>query len=102
MTAAYGRFINSSAAAIEISSFASDSFEDLSIHQTTTEDGISKMRLLKGWSIEAGATAVLQPGGVHLMLMGPTREIVTGSVIELTLHSATGENYKFLLPVEAR
>jgi len=101
MTAAYGRFINSGADTIEITSFESDSFASVSLHQTTIEDGTSRMQELKHWSIEPGATAVLEPGGLHLMLMQPTREIVAGSTVELSLISTSGQGYHFTLKVEA-
>ena len=102
MTAAYGRFVNSDAETIEIASFESDSFASVSLHQTMIEDGTSRMQERKNWSIEPGATAVLEPGGLHLMLMQPTREIVAGSTVELSLTSTSGQSYHFTLKVEAR
>jgi hypothetical protein len=102
MTAAYGRFINSGADTIEIASFESDSFASVSLHQTMIEDGTSRMKELKHWSIEPGTAAVLEPGGLHLMLMQPKREIVVGSTVELTLISTSGHGYHFTLRVEAR
>jgi len=102
MTVAYGRFINSGADTIEIASFESDSFASVSLHQTTIDDGMSRMQELKKWSIEPGATAVLEPGGLHLMLMQATREIVVGSTVQLTLISTSGQSYHFTLKVEAR
>ena len=101
MTAAYGRFVNSGADTIEIASFESDSFGSVSLHQTMIEDGTSRMKELKHWSIGPGAAAVLEPGGLHLMLMQPKREIVVGSTVELTLISTSGQGYHFLLKVEA-
>jgi len=102
MTAAYGRFINSGADAIEIATFECDSFASVSLHQTVMEDGTSRMKELKTWSIKPGAAAVLEPGGLHLMLMQPTREIVVGSTVELALISTSGQDYHFTLKVEAR
>ena len=102
MTAAYGRFINSGADTIEITSFESDSFASVSLHQTMVEDGTSRMKELMHWSIEPGAAAVLEPGGLHLMLMQATRKIVVGSTVELSLISISGQGYHFTLKVEAR
>jgi len=102
MTAAYGRFVNSDAKTIEIASFESDSFASVGLHQTTIEDGTSRMQELKNWSIDPGAAVVLEPGGLHLMLMQPTREIVVGSTVELSLISTSGQDYHFTLKVEAR
>jgi hypothetical protein len=102
MTAAYGRFVNSGPDPIEIASFDSASFASASLHQTMIEDGTSRMKALRNWSIEPGANVVLEPGGLHLMLMQPTREIVVGSTVELSLTSTSGQVYKFTLKVEAR
>lgn len=102
MTAAYGRFTNTGAETIEIASFESDSFATVSLHQTTIEGGTSRMNPVKTWSIEPGATAVLEPGGMHLMLMQATREIVPGSMVELSFILTSGRGYHFRLQVEAR
>jgi periplasmic copper chaperone A len=102
MTAAYGRFVNLGDSAIEIVAIESDSFASVSLHQTTAEAGTSRMKPVIAWSIEPGATAVLEPGGLHLMMMQPTRELVVGSTVELTLTSNSGQSYHFTLKVEAR
>lgn len=102
MTAAYGVIGNHGSDTIEISSFTSDSFADVSLHRTTVENGVSSMERLPGLTQSAGATTVLEPGGLHLMLMGPTREIRPGSTVDLTLTTAGGQHFRFSLPVEAR
>ncbi len=43
MTAAYGVVTNHGTDTMEISSFSSDSFADVSLHLTMVENGISKM-----------------------------------------------------------
>lgn len=102
MTAAYGRFVNSGDGAIEIVALESDSFASVSLHQTTTEAGTSHMKPVDVWSIEPGATAVLEPGGLHLMMMQPRRELAVGSTVKLSLTSNSGRSYHFTLKVEAR
>jgi len=102
MTAAYGRFINTGDETIEIAAFESDSFANVSLHQSTIENGTSVMKPVKAWSIEPGTAAVLEPGGMHLMLMQATREIATGSTVQLALISTSGKRYPFTLQVEAR
>lgn len=102
MTAAYGRFTNHGMDTIEIISFSSDSFTDVGLHQTTMENGVSKMEQVSDWSLSPGTRTVLKPGGLHLMLMDPTREIRPGDSIGLTLIAANGEQYRFSLPVETQ
>jgi len=102
MTAAYGIIINHGNSTVEIASFSSDSFAAVSLHLTTVKNGVSKMQQLPGLTQSAGTSSVLQPGGLHLMLMKPTKEIHPGDHIGLTLLTASGEQYRFSLPVEAR
>jgi copper(I)-binding protein len=102
MTAAYGVIGNHGSDTIEISSFNSDSFEEVSLHLTTIENGVSSMERLPGLKQSAGASTVLEPGGVHLMLMRPTRDIRPGDMVGLTLTTAGGQQFQFSLPVEAR
>ena len=102
MTAAYGRFVNNGPERIEIREFGSDSFEDVSLHETTIEGGVSKMQRLPGLIQEPGTGTVLAPGGLHLMLMRPLREIRPGDEVSLTLTATNGERFRFTLPVRAR
>jgi len=102
MTAAYGVITNNGSDPITISSFTSDSFAMASLHRTGINNGISTMEQLPGLTQSAGDSSVLEPGGLHLMLMNPTREIRPGDSVGLTLTTSSGRKYHFSLPVEAR
>lgn len=53
--------------------------ERVEIHQMSMDDGVARMRpLTEGVEIAAGATAELAPGGTHLMLIKPSRQLVEG------------------------
>jgi periplasmic copper chaperone A len=54
------------------------------IHQTTTEDGVMSMQRIDGLDLPAGESLVLEPGGLHLMLLDVVR-LDVGAVIEVTL-----------------
>jgi len=102
MTAAYGLITNHGSDNIEIYSFASDSFASVTLHKTTVENGVSKMEHWPGLTQAAGASVLLEPGGLHLMLMNPTRKLSPGDTVGLTLKTADGREFHFTLPVEAR
>jgi len=102
MTAAYGRIANGGAESVEITSFESEDFANVSLHVTTIENGVSKMKSAPKITLAPGASAVLEPGGLHLMLMQPTRKVRPGDSIGVTLVTAGGERFAFKLPVEAR
>lgn len=102
MTAAYGKFTNAGSRAIRISGLHSDSYKDVSLHRTMIEHGISRMQPMPDWQLDAGTTIVLEPGGYHLMLMQPLREIHPGDHVSLVLTTTGGEKFEFSLPVGTR
>lgn len=56
------------------------------LHTHIMEDGVAKMREVEGGIvILAGEAAILERGGLHVMLMGLTRPFLQGEVITLTL-----------------
>ena len=52
---------------------SSPAFGEVSLHETRIVDGVSRMRALPELRIAPGDSAVLKPGGMHLMLMQPQR-----------------------------
>ena len=101
-TSAYGNLKNNANEAIHIVSFKSDGFSNTSLHETRIDQGVSRMEHHSNWTIGPGEQLELQPGGMHIMLMQPTRDVETGSEVKFTLTDETGKTYSFSLPVEAR
>jgi copper(I)-binding protein len=101
-TSAYGKFYNQGTAAFEIVAISSDSFARVSLHETRIQQGVSRMESHSTWILQPGDDLELRPGGLHLMLMQPTREIKVGSEITLILADRSGKTFEFRLPVEAR
>ena len=59
---------------------------DASLHSTSNENGVSRMRpLTDGLPIPAGATVQLRPGGNHIMLMGLREPLQPGRAITIRL-----------------
>jgi copper(I)-binding protein len=102
MTAGFGTFYNPGQTAIQIVSFSSPSFGEVSLHRTEMVDGVSRMREVPVLSLDAGSRMVLEPGGYHLMLMMPTEEIQPGHTVALDMVSADGRSFHFVVPVERR
>jgi copper(I)-binding protein len=76
------------------------------IHEMRMQDNIMHMRALsEGLELPAGKTVKLEPGGIHLMLIGLRRQIKAGDTVPLTLALAgEGGSYQTLqlkLPVRA-
>ena len=71
MAAAYLDIDNRSGVSIEITGVTSPEYESVEMHETTLENGVSRMRKIERLTIADGETAKLERGGKHLMLMQP-------------------------------
>ncbi len=55
------------------------------VHTTVTENGVARMRQVKGLEIKPGETVELAPGGMHVMLMGLKQPLRQGQTVKGTL-----------------
>jgi copper(I)-binding protein len=88
--AAYATFKNPCAKAVAVSDVSGADFGMAMIHATTVENGMSRMRAMGALSIPAGGETVLAPGGTHIMLMQPKRELHEGDKVRLALKLSDG------------
>ncbi|MFC1720211.1 copper chaperone PCu(A)C [Pseudomonadota bacterium] len=102
MTAGFGTLYNPGQTAIQIVSFSSPSFGEVSLHRTEMVDGVSRMREVPVLSIDADSRIVLEPGGYHLMLMMPEGDIQPGQTVSIEMVSKDGRKFQFSIPVERR
>lgn len=84
--AGYMQIHNDSAAPVKVSSVSSAAFESVEIHKTVVVDGVARMEAQPVLEVPAAGVTVLEPGGLHLMLIGPHRALKAGDTIELELH----------------
>ncbi|MEX3314348.1 copper chaperone PCu(A)C [Sulfitobacter sp. PS-8MA] len=67
----YLSITNSADTADRLLSISADGFDDVSLHESTTDDmGVARMQPVEGIDLPAGETVVLEPGGLHVMFMG--------------------------------
>lgn len=87
MMAGFGRIENRCPKPVTIVGVSSPAFDDVSLHETRIVDGVSRMREVPELRIAPDNSAVLKPGGMHLMLMDPHAELKEGSrvVVEFKL-----------------
>ena len=71
------------------------------IHITTLDGDIMRMRPLGELPIPPGESVILEPAGIHLMLIGLERELVAGEAIDLTLTFAKAGPRTISVPVRA-
>jgi putative membrane protein len=55
------------------------------LHQTSLEGGVMRMRPVDEVVLQPGETRVLEPGALHVMLMGLTRPLTAGDSVEVRL-----------------
>ncbi|HHA2859529.1 MULTISPECIES: copper chaperone PCu(A)C [Stenotrophomonas] len=97
MTAGYAVIRNGCATAVAITGARSASFGDVSLHETTIVDGVSRMREVRRLPLAPGARAVLKPGGLHLMLMDGYRTLEEGQPVWLQLQLEDGTEVSAVL-----
>jgi copper(I)-binding protein len=99
MLAGFGRIANGCAGEQVVVAVRSPRFGEVSLHETRMVDGVSRMRANERMPIAAGAEAVLQPGGLHLMLMQPDAVLAEGERVPLLLVLADGREVPATLTV---
>ena len=60
------------------------------IHRTVIVDGVARMRRAEPLDIASGQRIVLEPGGLHLMLMGLTEALAAGREVGIELRFESG------------
>lgn len=73
-----------------VEAVASPDYEDVMLHQTTEENGVSKMSMIHALPIPAGEQVALKPGSYHLMLEGPKDGIAIGDDVRIRFALADG------------
>lgn len=101
MAAGYGQIHNGCRRAVVVVGAGSKAFGDVSLHETTLVDGVSRMRAVERLPIAAGATVALKPGGLHLMLMQPEVPLSEGKVLPLRLSLEDGRKVDGQLQVRS-
>ena len=66
----------------------SSSAASASLHSTSMDNGVMRMRPVQTLDIPANSTVVLKPGGTHVMLMGLKQPLAAGSTLPLQLKFA--------------
>lgn len=101
VTAGYFTLHNASADAVELTGASSDAFKRIELHQHIEHDGMMRMVEVAAIEVDAGATLVFQPGGLHLMLFEPQQSLTVGNEISVTLEFADGQQLTISLPLTA-
>ena len=98
--AAYLVVLNGLDAEVQLTSAATDAADVVELHETVDDNGV--MRMIPqpdGFTVPAGGSVELKPGGKHVMMIGLVKPLETGDEFELTLNFDNGESMTLTVPV---
>jgi copper(I)-binding protein len=90
MHAGFGRIENSCASPATIVAASSPGYGSVELHESRIVGEVSRMRAVPELRIAPDDAAVLEPGGLHLMLMQPKATLAPGSKIAIEFELAGG------------
>jgi len=90
MQAGFGRIENNCAVPVTIVAARSPAYGSAELHETRVVDGVSRMRAVPELRIPPEGSAVLKPGGLHLMLMQPHKPLGAGSKVAIEFELQDG------------
>ncbi len=84
--AGYMKITNTGATPDRLISGTADVAPTFEVHEMTMDNGVAKMRPVKGGlEIKPGGTVELKPGSFHVMFVGLKKPLTTGDHIKATL-----------------
>ena len=101
VNAGYMTLINVGLEEVALAKVESEAFEKIEVHEMAMVDGLMTMRELTDLVIPANGQVQFQPGGMHLMLMGPRQTLTTGQQVEMTLTFKSGVKQTVTVKVTA-
>lgn len=101
MTGVFATITNSSAKDVTLVGGSADIANMVEVHEVVMLEGEMKMQAKEGGIvIPAGESVTLEPGGLHVMLMGLKKPILDGDMITITLDFDGAESHTFTWPAK--
>jgi copper(I)-binding protein len=98
---AYLRVENHGAQSDRLVSASADVSKSVELHEMKMEGDVMRMRQVDGVEVPAGQSVVLEPGGVHVMLIGLKAPLKQGERFPMTLRFEKAGEVKVEVVVEA-
>lgn len=100
-TGAYFTLHNTDRRAHALVKVASPAARVAELHTVVDEGGMKKMRPVAQIDIPAGGQTKLEPGGLHVMLIGLRQPLAEGASVAITLGFEDGSSREIAAPVRA-
>ena len=78
----------------------SDAAKNVELHEHVHKDGMMQMREVEKIDITKGSTTALKPGGLHIMMIGLTRALNVGDIVDIKLIFDDGSEQVVKAPVK--
>jgi copper(I)-binding protein len=88
MTAGYMTIENKTGEAVALTGASSKEFGRIELHRTEVKDGMATMLPQNQVDVPAGGKAMFMPGGLHMMMFDPARELKPGDQVMVELQFA--------------
>lgn len=102
VNAGYMTLVNAGSEEVALVKVESDAFKNIEVHEMVSVDGMMEMREVTDMVIPAKGQIYFEPGGKHLMLMGPKERFKKGQQVEMTLTFKSGKKQTVSIQVAAR
>ena len=102
MNAGYMTLVNAGSEELALVKVESDAFDNIEVHEMVSVDGLMEMREVTDMVIPAKGQIYFEPGGKHLMLMGPRKHLTKGQKVDMTLTFKSGKKQTVSVQVAAR
>jgi copper(I)-binding protein len=78
----------------------SDAAKNVELHTHTQDNGVMRMRQISEIKLPSEQKVTLQPGGMHIMLIGLTRNLSAGENVSLSLTFSDGSQQSLQIPIK--
>ena len=85
--------------ALTLTAVESRDFGSVEIHKSFVKDGVEQMEPVPSVAIPAHGSIEFKPGGLHLMMMQPKKNLFAGDMAEVILTFSDGSQLAILAPV---
>jgi hypothetical protein len=102
VNAGYMTLVNVGPEEVTLVKVESEAFENIEVHEMVTVEGLMEMREVTDMMIPSRGQVQFEPGGRHLMLMGPKQHFTTGQKVDMTLTFKSGKKQTVSVQVAAR
>jgi copper(I)-binding protein/cytochrome oxidase Cu insertion factor (SCO1/SenC/PrrC family) len=102
VNAGYMTLVNVDSEEVTLVKVESEAYETIEVHEMKRVDGFMEMNEVTDMVIMANGQIQFEPGGKHLMMMGPKEHLSTGQEVDLTLTFKSGKKQMVSVKVAAR